>query len=79
MLPVYFGPVAREIRAVNMRRLSHLHRGALILERRRRQCVHKEGDTVFVNAGNDKGKTSRVLLVDTKKNRAVVEEREYDH
>lgn len=33
----------------------------------------KKGDTVFVNAGNDKGKTGRVLLVDTKKNRAVVE------
>ncbi|MDO5017102.1 MAG: 50S ribosomal protein L24 [Porphyromonas sp.] len=33
----------------------------------------KKGDTVFVNAGNDKGKTGRVLMVDTKKNRAVVE------
>lgn len=33
----------------------------------------KKGDTVFVNAGNDKGKTGRVLFVDTKKSRAVVE------
>ena len=33
----------------------------------------KKGDTVFVNAGNDKGKTGRVLKVDTKKNRAIVE------
>lgn len=33
----------------------------------------KKGDTVFVNAGNDKGKTGRVLMVDTKKSRAVVE------
>lgn len=33
----------------------------------------KKGDTVFVNAGNDKGKKGRVLMVDTKKERAVVE------
>ena len=35
----------------------------------------KKGDTVFINAGEDKGKTGRVLMVDTKKNRAVVEGR----
>lgn len=35
----------------------------------------KKGDTVFINAGDDKGKTGRVLKVDTKKNRAVVEGR----
>ena len=33
----------------------------------------KKGDTVFINAGDDKGKTGRVLKVDTKKNRAIVE------
>ncbi len=33
----------------------------------------KKGDTVYVNAGNSKGQTGRVLLVDTKKERAVVE------
>lgn len=35
----------------------------------------KKGDTVFINAGDDKGKTGRVLKVDTKKNRAIVEGR----
>ena len=33
----------------------------------------KKGDTVYVNAGNDKGKTGKVLSVDTDKNRAIVE------
>ncbi len=33
----------------------------------------KKGDTVFVNAGNDKGKTGKVLSVDPAKDRAVVE------
>ncbi len=33
----------------------------------------KKGDTVYVNAGNDRGKTGRVLRVLVKKNRAVVE------
>jgi large subunit ribosomal protein L24 len=33
----------------------------------------KKGDTVFVNSGNDKGKTGRVLSVLPKKYRAVVE------
>ena len=33
----------------------------------------KKGDMVFVNAGNDKGKTGRVLSVDTEKLRAIVE------
>ena len=33
----------------------------------------KKGDTVYVNAGEDKGKTGRVLSVDVKKNRDTVE------
>ena len=33
----------------------------------------RKGDTVYVNAGEDKGKTGRVLKVLVKKNRAVVE------
>ena len=33
----------------------------------------KKGDPVYVNAGNDKGKTGRVLRVLVSKNRAVVE------
>ena len=33
----------------------------------------KKGDTVFVNAGEDRGKTGRVLEVQVKKQRAIVE------
>ncbi len=33
----------------------------------------KKGDTVYVNSGDDKGKTGRVLEVQPKKQRAVVE------
>ena len=33
----------------------------------------KKGDTVIVNAGNDKGKTGKVLSVITDKDRVVVE------
>ena len=33
----------------------------------------KKGDTVYVNAGNDRGKTGRVLSVLVQKQRAVVE------
>ncbi len=33
----------------------------------------KKGDTVFVNAGKDKGKTGRVLQVIVDKQRAIVE------
>ena len=33
----------------------------------------KKGDTVYVNAGEDKGKTGRVLKVLVEKKRAVVE------
>jgi len=33
----------------------------------------KKGDTVIVNAGNDKGKTGKVLSVDPAKDRAIVE------
>ena len=33
----------------------------------------KKGDIVYVNAGNDKGKTGKVLEVITAKDRAIVE------
>ncbi len=33
----------------------------------------KKGDTVYVNAGNDKGKTGKVLTVIPEKDRAIVE------
>ena len=33
----------------------------------------KKGDIVFVNAGDDKGKTGRVMQVLVKANRAIVE------
>ncbi len=33
----------------------------------------KKGDTVYVNSGDDKGKTGRVLEVQPKKQRAIVE------
>ena len=33
----------------------------------------KKGDTVYVNAGNDKGKTGKVLSVLTEKDRVIVE------
>jgi len=33
----------------------------------------KKGDTVFVNAGDDRGKTGKVLEVLTDKNRVIVE------
>lgn len=33
----------------------------------------KKGDTVYVNSGDDRGKTGRVLSVDVKKKRAIVE------
>lgn len=33
----------------------------------------KKGDTVYVNTGDDKGKTGRVLAVEVKKGRAIVE------
>ena len=33
----------------------------------------KKGDMVFVNAGNEKGKTGKVLRVDRKNMRAIVE------
>lgn len=33
----------------------------------------KKGDTVYVNAGNDKGKTGKVLEVIRTKDRAIVE------
>ena len=33
----------------------------------------KKGDTVYVNAGNDKGKTGKVLTVIPAKDRAIVE------
>ena len=33
----------------------------------------KKGDTVLVLSGNDKGKQGKILRVDVKKNRAIVE------
>ena len=33
----------------------------------------KKGDTVYINAGDDKGKTGRVLAVYVEKKRAIVE------
>ncbi len=33
----------------------------------------KKGDTVFVNSGEDKGKTGKVLSVQVEKQRAIVE------
>ncbi len=33
----------------------------------------RKGDTVYVNTGEDKGKTGRVLSVDVDKQRAIVE------
>ena len=33
----------------------------------------KKGDTVYVNSGEDRGKTGRVLAVQVKKQRAIVE------
>ena len=33
----------------------------------------KKGDMVFVNAGDEKGKTGKVLSIDVEKNRAIVE------
>ncbi len=33
----------------------------------------KKGDTVYVNAGEDKGKSGRVLSVEVSKQRAIVE------
>ena len=33
----------------------------------------KKGDTVYVNAGNDKGKTGKVLSVNPDKDRVIVE------
>ena len=33
----------------------------------------KKGDTVYVNAGDDRGKTGKVLEVIIEKNRAIVE------
>ena len=33
----------------------------------------KKGDTVYVNSGNDKGKTGKVLSIITEKDRVIVE------
>ncbi len=38
-----------------------------------KKCFIKKEDTVYVNSGKDKGKTGRVLKVDTVKYRAIVE------
>ncbi len=59
-----FGPVARELRATNMKVVSLAPESKLHI---------KKGDTVYVNAGEDKGKTGRVLKVLVKEGRAIVE------
>ena len=41
--------------------------------KKRVKCHIKKGDTVLVIAGADKGKTGRVLVVDQKAGRAIVE------
>ena len=38
-----------------------------------KKLLIKKGDTVYVNAGNDKGKTGKVLSVDPSKDRVIVE------
>ena len=58
-----FGPVARELRAVNMK-----------ISKKVMSKFHiKKGDTVYVNAGEDKGKTGKVTKVLVEKQRAIVE------
>ena len=65
-----FGPVARELRATNMKIVSL----APLVKFKVMSKLHiKKGDIVFVNAGEDKGKTGRVLEVLVKDNRAIVE------
>ena len=61
-----FGPVARELRAVNMKVVS------LAPEVLSKLHIRKN-DTVMVLAGEDKGKTGKVLKVLVEKQRAIVE------
>ena len=62
-----FGPVARELRAVNMKVVS------LAPEEEMAKFNIKKNDTVIVLAGEDKGKTGKVLKVMADKERALVE------
>ena len=62
-----FGPVARELRAVNMKVVNQDFKKVM-------SKFHiKKGDTVYVNAGEDKGKTGKVVKVLVEKQRAIVE------
>ena len=55
--------------------MFHLHQKCFnFVKLKVRSKLHiKKGDIVFVNAGEDKGKTGRVLEVLVKDNRAIVE------
>ena len=64
-----FGPVARELRENYMKIVSLAPNIWRIMKK-----LHiKKGDTVYVNAGNDKGKTGKVLTVIPAKDRVIVE------
>jgi len=70
-----FGPVARELRAANMKVVSlapEVLYSILRIEQMSKLHI-KKGDTVYVNAGNDKGKTGTVLKVLVAEKRAIVE------
>ena len=67
-----FGPVARELRAVHMKVVS-LAPELLYFPTFMSKLHIKKGDTVYVNTGEDRGKTGKVLKVFVDKQRAVVE------
>lgn len=69
-----FGPVARELRAVNMKSFLWHLRFFNILKLIVMSKLHiKKDDKVIVIAGADKGKTGKVLKVLVDDNRAIVE------
>ena len=70
-----FGPVARELRAVNMKVVSLAPEVLQHLKTRKPMAkLHiKKGDNVIVLAGEDKGKTGKVLKMLIDKQRAIVE------
>ena len=56
-----FGPVARELRAANMKVVSLAPEVLNFVKDLVMSKLHiKKGDTVYVNSGEDKGKTGRV-------------------
>ena len=67
-----FGPVARELRE-NYMKIVSLAPEVLKSLRIMKKLHIKKGDTVYVNAGNDKGKTGKVLTVIPAKDRVIVE------